>query len=108
MSALLAGLPTSVPGPTINRLCGSSLDAAMQASRTVETGDASLTLVGASVDVCARRGSCLKPVARLRHGDHQLHSTTLGWRWSIPEIRVSGRSRWARARRSSPASTLTP
>src|SRR3954449_5319444 len=40
MAILLAGLPTSVPGTTINRLCGPSLDAAMQASRAVETGDA--------------------------------------------------------------------
>ncbi len=42
MAVLLAGLPTSVPGTSINRLCGSSLDAAMQASRAVEAGDASL------------------------------------------------------------------
>ena len=40
MAVLLAGLPTSVPGATINRLCGSSLDAAMQASRAIESGDA--------------------------------------------------------------------
>ncbi|HYY45868.1 MAG TPA: 3-oxoadipyl-CoA thiolase, partial [Candidatus Angelobacter sp.] len=44
MAALLAGLPTSVPGATINRLCGSSLDAAMQASRMIESGDASTVL----------------------------------------------------------------
>src|SRR5881227_1039754 len=41
MAVLLAGLPTSIPGASINRLCGSSLDAAMQASRTVECGDGS-------------------------------------------------------------------
>lgn len=46
MAALLAGLPTSVPGTTINRLCGSSLDAAMAGSRTIETGDADIVLVG--------------------------------------------------------------
>src|SRR5215475_11594861 len=46
MAALLAGLPTSVPGATVNRLCGSSLDAAMQASRAIEGGDASIVLVG--------------------------------------------------------------
>jgi len=40
MAVLLAGLPTSVPANTVNRLCGSSLDAAMQASRAIETGDA--------------------------------------------------------------------
>ena len=46
MAVLLAGLPTTIPGATINRLCGSSLDAAMQASRAIEAGDASIVLVG--------------------------------------------------------------
>src|ERR687893_2470775 len=46
MAVLLAGLPTSVPGATVNRLCGSSLDAAIQASRAIETGDADVVLVG--------------------------------------------------------------
>ena len=46
MAALLAGLPTSVPGTTVNRLCGSSLDAAMQASRILETGDARVVVAG--------------------------------------------------------------
>ena len=48
MAVLLAGLPTSVPGTTINRLCGSSLDAAMQATRAVETGDASIVVASAA------------------------------------------------------------
>src|ERR1700753_2004548 len=46
MAVLLAGLPTSVPGSTINRLCGSTLAAAMKPSRPVESGDADLVLVG--------------------------------------------------------------
>jgi len=46
MAVLLAGLPTSVPATTVNRLCGSSLDAAMIASRTVESGDADVVIVG--------------------------------------------------------------
>ena len=40
MAALLAGLPTCVPGATVNRLCGSGLEAVIQASRAIETGDA--------------------------------------------------------------------
>jgi acetyl-CoA acetyltransferase len=48
MPALLAGLPVSVPGTTVNRLCGSSLDAAMMASRMIETGDARITSPAAS------------------------------------------------------------
>ncbi|HWF73513.1 MAG TPA: beta-ketoacyl synthase N-terminal-like domain-containing protein [Solirubrobacteraceae bacterium] len=46
MAVLLAGLPTSVPGVTVNRLCGSSLDAAIQAARAIECGDASVLVAG--------------------------------------------------------------
>ena len=46
MATLLAGLPTSLPGTTMNRLCGSSLDASIAASRQIATGDADLVLVG--------------------------------------------------------------
>src|ERR1700741_3233152 len=46
MAALLAGLPVSVPGVTVNRLCASGAEAVMQASRSVDTGDASLILAG--------------------------------------------------------------
>src|SRR3954467_12403045 len=46
MAVLLAGLPVSVPAVTVNRLCGSSLDAAMQASRAIEAGDAAVVLAG--------------------------------------------------------------
>src|ERR1044072_6693636 len=46
MAALLAGWPTSVPGSTVNRLCGSGLDAVMQASRAIQVGDASMVVAG--------------------------------------------------------------
>src|SRR6476661_8497836 len=46
MATLLAGLPVSVPATTVNRLCGSSLDAAMMASRSIETGDAQIAVAG--------------------------------------------------------------
>jgi acetyl-CoA acetyltransferase len=46
MATLLAGLPTSIPGATVNRLCGSGLEALMDASRAVETGDVDLTIAG--------------------------------------------------------------
>jgi len=48
MAVLLAGLPTSVPGATVNRLCGSGLEAVIEGSRAIETGDASLVVAGAS------------------------------------------------------------
>ncbi len=46
MAVLLAGLPTSVPGVTVNRLCGSSLEAAIQGARAIECGDASVIVAG--------------------------------------------------------------
>ena len=86
MAVLLAGLPTSIPGVSVNRLCGSSLDAAMQASRMVETGDASLTLVGGVESMSRAPWVLLKPERALPAGDAQLHSTTLGWRMVNPAM----------------------
>src|SRR3954471_21118737 len=86
MAVLLAGLPTSVPGSTINRLCGSSLDAAMQASRAVETGDADLILVGGVESMSRAPWVLLKPEKGFPAGAQTLHSTTLGWRMVNPEM----------------------
>src|SRR5581483_12357515 len=61
MAVLLAGLPTSVPASTVNRLCGSSLDAAMQASRTIESGDGHLVLVGGVESMSRAPWILLKP-----------------------------------------------
>jgi acetyl-CoA acyltransferase len=86
MAALLAGLPASVPGTSINRLCGSSLDAAMQAGRMVETGDASLTLVGGVESMSRAPWVLLKPEKGFPAGEQTLHSTTLGWRMVNPQM----------------------
>jgi acetyl-CoA acetyltransferase family protein len=86
MSALLAGLPTSVPGNTVNRLCGSSLDAAMQASRAVETGDADLVLVGGVESMSRAPWVVLKPEKGFPSGPQTMHSTTLGWRMVNPNM----------------------
>jgi acetyl-CoA acetyltransferase family protein len=86
MAVLLAGLPTSVPATSVNRLCGSSLDAAMQASRMVETGDASLTLVGGVESMSRAPWVLLKPERGFPPGEQTLHSTTLGWRMVNPEM----------------------
>src|SRR5881275_2931207 len=80
MAVLLAGLPTSIPGTTVNRLCGSSLDAAMQASRMIETGDASCMLVGGVESMSRAPGVVLKSDKPYAMADQTLHSTTLGWR----------------------------
>jgi acetyl-CoA acetyltransferase family protein len=86
MAALLAGLPTSVPGTTINRLCGSSLDAAMQASRAIETGDADVVVVGGVESMSRAPWVLLKPERPFPRGHEQLHSTTLGWRMVNPNM----------------------
>ena len=86
MAVLLAGLPTSVPAATVNRLCGSSLDAAMQASRAIETGDAALVLVGGVESMSRAPWVLLKPERAYPRGHETLHSTTLGWRMVNPEM----------------------
>ena len=86
MAALLAGFPTSVTGATINRLCGSSLDAAMQASRMIECGDAGVVLVGGVESMSRAPWVLLKPERGFPRGHEQLHSTTLGWRMVNPEM----------------------
>jgi acetyl-CoA acetyltransferase family protein len=86
MSALLAGLPTSVPGNTVNRLCGSSLDAAMQASRAIETGDADVVLVGGVESMSRAPWVVLKPEKGFPAGPQEMHSTTLGWRMVNPNM----------------------
>ena len=93
MASLLAGLPTSVPGVTVNRLCGSGLEAAIQASRAVEAGDADLILAGGVESMSRAPWVLLKPERAYPAGSETLHSTTLGWRmvnpampseWTIP------------------------
>ncbi len=86
MAWLLNDLPTSVPGATINRLCASSLEAAAQASRAIETGDASIMLVG-GVESMSRAPWVLLKTERPFPRDHQqLWSTTLGWRMVNPRM----------------------
>jgi acetyl-CoA acetyltransferase family protein len=86
MAWLLGGLPTSVPGSTINRLCGSSLDAAMQASREIETGEADVVVVGGVESMTRAPWVLLKPERGFPTGHQQLHSSTLGWRMVNPDM----------------------
>jgi acetyl-CoA acetyltransferase family protein len=86
MAVLLAGLPTSVPGTTVNRLCGSSLDAAMAASRMIETGDARAVLVGGVESMSRAPGILLKPERAFSSTNQTVHSSTLGWRMVNPEM----------------------
>ena len=80
MAVLLAGLPVSVPATTVNRLCGSSLDAAMQGSRVVESGDADLVLTGGVESMTRAPWVLPKPSRAFPAGNVTAVSTTLGWR----------------------------
>jgi acetyl-CoA acetyltransferase family protein len=86
MAVLLAGLPTSVPGVTVNRLCGSSLEAAIQGARAVETGDADLMVVGGVESMSRAPWVVLKPAKGHPAGHETLWSTTLGWRMVNPNM----------------------
>lgn len=86
MAALLAGLPTSLPGTTVNRLCGSSLDAAMIGSRQIETGDADIVLIGGVESMTRAPWVLPKTEKPYPAGNLQLSSTTLGWRLVNPEM----------------------
>lgn len=80
MGALLAGLPTSVPGVTVNRLCASGLEAVIQAARAVAVGDASIAVAG-GVESMTRAPYVLPKSDRAFPAGHaELYSTTLGWR----------------------------
>ena len=80
MAVLLAGLPTSVPATTVNRLCGSSLDAAIMASRAVDSGDAEIVVAGGVESMTRAPWVLPKPSRAFPAGDLAAVSTTLGWR----------------------------
>jgi acetyl-CoA acyltransferase len=86
MSALLAGLPVSVPGVSVNRLCGSSLEAAIQGSRMIETGDAKIVLTGGVESMTRAPWVLPKPSKPFPVGNVELVSTTLGWRLVNPRM----------------------
>jgi acetyl-CoA acetyltransferase family protein len=86
MAVLLAGLPTTVPGVSVNRLCGSSLEAAGQAARAIECGDARVMVAGGVESMSRAPWVLLKPAKGFPSGPETLHSTTLGWRMVNPAM----------------------
>lgn len=86
MAGLLAGLPTSVPGVTVNRLCGSSLEATIQGSRAVECGDYRMVVTGGVESMTRSPWVLPKPSRAFPAGHQQLVSTTLGWRLVNPRM----------------------
>ncbi|MFE5917432.1 thiolase family protein [Streptomyces sp. NPDC056468] len=86
MAALLAGLPTSVPGVTVNRLCASGLEAVIQAARAIAAGDASIVVAG-GVESMTRAPYVLPKSDKPFPAAHtELFSTTLGWRMVNPRM----------------------
>ena len=83
MAALLAGLPVSVPGTTVNRLCGSGLDAVAYAARAVVAGDADLVIAG-GVESMSRAPFVLPKATTAYARTAEIHDTTIGWRFVNP------------------------
>jgi 3-oxoadipyl-CoA thiolase len=86
MSALLAGLPVDVPGVTLNRLCGSGLDAVAGASRMIRTGEAEVVLAG-GVESMSRAPYVFSKSATPFARDVQMFDTTIGWRFINPLLK---------------------
>jgi acetyl-CoA C-acetyltransferase/acetyl-CoA acyltransferase len=86
MAGLLAGLPVTVPGATLNRLCGSGLEAVIAGNRAIGVGDASLVLAGGVESMTRAPWVLPKPGKAFPAGPETLHSTTLGWRMVNPRM----------------------
>ncbi|MBO6838483.1 MAG: 3-oxoadipyl-CoA thiolase [Alphaproteobacteria bacterium] len=80
MAALLAGLPESVPGTTMNRLCGSGMDAVGTAARAIRAGDASLMIAG-GVESMSRAPFVMGKADTAFSRNAEIHDTTIGWRF---------------------------
>ena len=83
MSALLAGLPQAVPGATINRLCGSGMDAVMSAARAIKAGEAELMIAG-GVESMSRAPFVLPKADTAFSRNAEIYDTTIGWRFVNP------------------------
>jgi 3-oxoadipyl-CoA thiolase len=88
MAALLAGLPVSVPGATVNRLCASGLEAVNMAGRAVKLGEGDLYLAGGVESMSRAPWVVPKPEAALPRGEQTMYDTTLGWRMVNPRMAV--------------------
>jgi acetyl-CoA acetyltransferase family protein len=86
MAVLLAGLPTSIPGATVNRLCGSGMEAAFSASRAIAAGDETVCIAGGVEAMSRAPWVVLKPEKPFPRGHETMYSTTLGWRMVNPQM----------------------
>jgi 3-oxoadipyl-CoA thiolase len=92
MAALLAGLPDSVPGATVNRLCASGLEAINCAARAVKLGEGDFYLAGGVESMSRAPWVVGKPERSLPRGPQTMHDTTLGWRFVNPRMAELGLS----------------
>jgi acetyl-CoA acyltransferase len=87
MALLLAGLPESAPGSTVNRLCGSGMDALLLAARAIKAGEAELMIAGGIESMS--RAPFVVPKAETAFSRHaEIHDTTIGWRFVNPVIKA--------------------
>jgi acetyl-CoA acetyltransferase family protein len=86
MALLLAGVPPTVPGTTVNRLCGSGLEAVIAASRAIQVGDHSVCIAGGVESMSRAPWVMLKPDRGYARTNETLYSTTLGWRMVNPRM----------------------
>ena len=88
MALLLAGLPDSVPGATVNRLCGSGMEAIAMAARAIRVGDGALMLAG-GVESMSRAPFVLGKATSAFARDQQMYDTTIGWRFVNPKMHAA-------------------
>ncbi len=87
MSALLAGLPVDVPGATINRLCGSGMDAVGSAARAIRAGEGELLIAG-GVESMSRAPFVMPKATSAFSRDNAVYDTTIGWRFVNPLMKA--------------------
>jgi acetyl-CoA acyltransferase len=86
MVVLLAGFPDAVPGATVNRLCGSGMEAVATAARLVRSGDGDVVVAGGVESMSRGPWAMRKPERGLEWGDAELADTTIGWRFVNPRM----------------------
>jgi acetyl-CoA acyltransferase len=87
MAALIAGLPTSVPGVTVNRLCGSGLDAVAMGARAIRLGEAEMVIAG-GVESMSRAPFVMPKASHAFSRQAEIYDTTIGWRFVNPVIKA--------------------
>jgi acetyl-CoA acetyltransferase len=96
MAALLAGLPVTVPGQTLNRLCGSGLQAVNAAVHAIRAGDADVVIAGGVESMSRAPWVMLKPTEPYARGTPEVADTVLGWRFINGRFPERYTCHWAR------------